>query len=242
MSGRWIELAGREGRFMQLSWACKRQGATAGHTQEAETVSLASCLKEEALALQTLVQTILRRPVPLIVKEDNSACIQAVRKGYSPTLRHLKRTQRISLGDLHETFEGRNAEGSEDGPVKLEHADTKTHKGDVFTKYMSPMAFREAVSRLGVMPRCARIAGAPARAFRKLRRTDTHTVDLESTGFSVLPGIDGPLRETTGFSVPPAMGAKCRQKARLRKRRHRRELRDEGRDEEREVRHDIEFR
>ena len=34
-SGRWIELTGTEGRCMPLSWACKRQGATAGHTQEA---------------------------------------------------------------------------------------------------------------------------------------------------------------------------------------------------------------
>ena len=125
-------------------------------------MSLAQCLREEALSLQELIQAVLRRAVPLVVKEDNTACIQAVRKGYSPTLRHLKRTQRISLGELHEAFEEQGADDGSSGSVTLEHAETKTHKGDVFTKYMSPAAFREAVARLGVMPRCARVAGAPA--------------------------------------------------------------------------------
>ena len=124
-------------------------------------MSLAQCLREGALSLQDLIQMILRRAVPLVVKEDNSACIQAVRKGYSPTLRHLKRTQRISLGELHETFEEGGANDGSSGPVTLVHADTKTHKGDVFTKYMSPVSFREAVARLGVAPRSAHVVGTP---------------------------------------------------------------------------------
>ena len=126
-------------------------------------MSLAQCLREEALSLQTLVQEVLRKPVPLVVNEDNSACIQAIRKGYSPTLRNLKRTQRVSVAQLHETFEERNAEDSGDGPVSLVHAETKSHKGDVFTKYMPPAPYNEALGRLGVRNRRTRLAGGAAR-------------------------------------------------------------------------------
>ena len=112
--------------------------------------------------MQTLVQEMLRKPVPLIVSEDNTACIQAIRKGYSPQLRHLKRTQRVSVAQLHETFEERNAEHSGDGPVSLVHAETKSHKGDVFTKYMAPAPYREALGRLGVRSRRTRLAGGAA--------------------------------------------------------------------------------
>ena len=126
-------------------------------------VSLAQCLREEALSLQTLVQDVLRKPVPLVVNEDNQACIQAIKKGYSPTLRHLKRTQRVSVAQLHETFEERGSEHEGDGPVTLRHADTKQHKGDVFTKYMSPAPYKEALGRLGVTTRRKRVAGGAAR-------------------------------------------------------------------------------
>ena len=189
-SGRWIELAGKDGRAMPLSWACRRQGATAGHTQEAETVSLAQCLREEALSLQTLVQDVLRKPVPLVVSEDNTACIQAVRKGYSPTLRHLKRTQRVSVAQLHETFQERGAEQDGDGPVSLVHAETKTHKGDLFTKYMAPAPFNDALGRLGVRNRRTKLAGGAAR----VKVIDVGTQSPRTAEVCRLVTKDGALR------------------------------------------------
>ena len=118
---------------MPLSWACRRQGASAGHTQEAETVSLSQCLREAALSLQTLVQEVLRKPVPLVVKEDNSACIQAVR---------------ISVAQLHEAFEERGAERGGDGPVILEKLKLKAMKETCLrnTCLPRPIARRSGVS------------------------------------------------------------------------------------------------
>ena len=177
--GRWIELVGKDGRCMPLSWACRRQGATAGHTQEADTLSLAQCLREEALSLQTFVQEVLRKPVPFVVKDNNSACSQAIRKGYLPTLRYRKRTQRASVVQFHEALEERDAEQSEDGQVTLEHSATKSHKGDVFTKYMLPATCREGLGRLGVTQRRTRLAGGAARVlesrkeYRRQRRRRT---------------------------------------------------------------------
>ena len=179
-------------------------------------MSLAQCRREEVLSLQDLIQMVLRRVVPLVVKEDNSACIQAVRKGYSPTLRHLKRTQRISLGELHEAFEERGAEATGDGPVTLEHAETKTHKGDVFTKYMSPASYKDAVARLGVATRQARVAGAAAsyRSSAQVRRRPTD-------GRATLP--PSPLPPTTASTLATTRTTTSQRKPRQRRRRHHRQ-------------------
>ena len=45
------------------------------------------------------------------------------------------------------------------GTIELVHADTATHKGDMFTKDMPPKAFREKLALLRVSER-ARHAGA----------------------------------------------------------------------------------
>ena len=79
--------------------------------------------------------------MPMIVREDNTAAIQVVRKGYSPSLRHQPRCQRIAVGSLHELFCDNDAHDKTDGPIELVHADTSTHKADVFTKDMSPRDF-----------------------------------------------------------------------------------------------------
>ena len=93
-SGFFLELAGPGGRGIPVSWGSKRQGCTATHTAEAEIVSLASCLKSEVIPTQMLIEHILGRPVPAIIFEDNAAAIVAASKGYSPSMRYLKRTQR----------------------------------------------------------------------------------------------------------------------------------------------------
>ena len=151
---------------VQKGGSCLSHGRAAGNAQHPLTPKL-----------QDLVQLLLRKPVALIVKEDNTACIQAVRKGYSPALRHMPRTQRVSLGDLHETFEERQAQGPNDGPVLLEHQDTKQHKGDVFTKYMEPTTYNDALTRLGVsraskhvaksLKQAGTVGGAPALETRR---------------------------------------------------------------------------
>jgi hypothetical protein len=102
--GCWIEAQGLDGRCFPLAYGSRRQGGTSLHTPESEMVSLATFLCNEALPLQHLWQCLLGRPVDLIVYEDNEACITIAKKGYSPLLRCLPRTQRCSLGVVHETL------------------------------------------------------------------------------------------------------------------------------------------
>ena len=103
-AGLFIELAGAEGRGFPLAWSCKTGHSTAEHTQEAETIALAHSTKYEALPLQQLVSKLIGRPIALEVMEDNNAAITAAEKGYSPSLRHLVRTERTSIGAVHELF------------------------------------------------------------------------------------------------------------------------------------------
>ena len=142
-SGFFLELAGADGRGLPLSWGSKKQGATALHTAEAEMVSLASCLRSEAIPMQTLLQHFLRRPIDLDVMEDNAATIVAASRGYSPAMRHLTRSQRTSLGFVHDMISQKPNPG--EGSISIVKADTKEHRGDMFTKELEPKAFDHAL-------------------------------------------------------------------------------------------------
>ena len=126
---------------MPIAWGARRQTSTSLNTQEAETVSVASILKNEAIPAQILMQKILGRPIPIKVMEDNEACIVAIKKGYSPSLRHMARTQRINIGFLSDRFTLPN---DQDGGISIHKAATADHKGDMFTKFLGAADFEKA--------------------------------------------------------------------------------------------------
>ena len=165
-SGYYLEVRGAEGRTFPIGWGSKRQGCSAQHTGEAETVSLATTLRNELIPAQILLQILLRRPVNGKIMEDNSACVLAIRKGYSPNMRHIQRTQRVSLGMLNEILVHRDDEDKDDlgmdavdehcdrrddeGRLDLEQAPTADHKGDLLTKELDPAQFNRALSMIGM--------------------------------------------------------------------------------------------
>ena len=107
-SGLWIEMQSADGkRCWLIAWRSKRQGSTASSTCEAETISMATALKSEALPLLGLFGEALGRTVTLECREDNTQCISAAKSGYSAALRHLPRTERIAVGVVSETLERR---------------------------------------------------------------------------------------------------------------------------------------
>jgi hypothetical protein len=131
---------------MPLDWGAKKQGCTAVHTAEAEVVSLATCVRNALIPMQILLQRILREPVDCEVMEDNAAAIVAITKGYSPAMRHIPRTQRVSLGMLHEVFHQEPEEG--EGRIGLKKASTDEHRGDAFTKELDPHKFHAAIDMI----------------------------------------------------------------------------------------------
>ena len=72
--------------------------------------------------------------------EDNTTAISAARAGYSPALRHLPRTERISVGVLYEILVERE-------DCTLQYQPSAEHKGDMFTKRLDPVTFEAAIKR-----------------------------------------------------------------------------------------------
>ena len=130
--------------WFPLTWASRRQTATARSTTEAEMISLGSGLFSEALPTQEFLEHILGRPVVLECLQDNSAVIAIVAAGYSPKLRHMSKTQRIELGSIYEVFE-------EAGAVLL-YIKTDKQRADPLTKNLMPQSWLEALNLLGITP------------------------------------------------------------------------------------------
>lgn len=142
-SGCFIELAGQDGRAMPIIWGSRKQEGTAQHTQDAEMVSAAKWTRDDAIAIQAVFSLILGRPIVMRIMEDNSSMIIAAEKGYSPSLRHMQRIHRTSLGLIHDLIHQQPGEG--EGQVFLDKVDTDIHKGDQFTKQLTVAKFLTAM-------------------------------------------------------------------------------------------------
>ena len=86
-----------------------------------------------------------RRPVELIGKVDNTQAIIAVYKGYSKKIKFPERTHKCSLGCVHEHVES--------GELRVEYSPTLTHRGDGFTKCLTPSKFIEARKMMSMISR-----------------------------------------------------------------------------------------
>ena len=144
-SGFFLEARGADGRSFPISWGSKKQGCTAQHTAEAETISLAACLRSELLPAQFLLQKLIRKSVNAMPM-DSEATITSIRKGYSPATRHVPRVHRISIGLRNEI--ATREETDDDGNVRVHKAATADHKGDFFTKELDRAKFEHAPSMI----------------------------------------------------------------------------------------------
>ena len=118
--------------------------------------------KADLIPIQLLVERFLGRPVVCRIQEDNTAAITAVRKGYAPTLRHLAKTHKTSLGFLHELLCFPEDDPStvklsckfddSTGLIYLHYRCTDEQKGDIFTKCLTPQKFRIALELIKVLP------------------------------------------------------------------------------------------
>jgi len=161
-SGYFLALTSKSCSF-PLSWGVVKQGSTSQHTQEAEIVSFAYFLRGDLIPVQKLLSICLGSPVNARLHEDNNATITAIVKGYSPSLRHLSRTQRISLGFCHEVIshpeKKQPLSDSEDehdcssGDIGLQKIETDSQLGDFFTKTFTRREFEQKIKSIGMCGR-----------------------------------------------------------------------------------------
>ena len=126
-SGGLLALEGPNGTSAVLEWYSKKQTATSHSTTEAELVSASKMLREHAIPQQILWKTMLQRSVAVRVCEDNESTIAVIASGFSPQLRHIAKTHRISLSVVHEACQPENL-------ISVEHIGSGLQKGDLLTK------------------------------------------------------------------------------------------------------------
>lgn len=104
---------------------------------------------KEVIPIQDLFEMALNIPINAIMKEDNAAALISANKGYSPAMRGLKRTQRVSIGYIHDVISAKPEPGH--GTLVVEKAPTATHRGDMFTKALDPGKYASALKMIGVI-------------------------------------------------------------------------------------------
>jgi hypothetical protein len=153
--GFWLEVRSKDDKHSwPVCWATKKASHTSTATADSETWSLVGAnelgLKREVIPLLHQMEVSLGRLVRLRGLEDNTQCIAAIQRGYSPALRHLQRHCRLSLGFTHEVFfPDRTDPDAPQYISKLEYCETSKQKGDWMTKENPPNKFQA----------CLRLAG-----------------------------------------------------------------------------------
>ena len=79
----------------------------------------------------------------MIVFEDNEGTILVVENGYSPALRHLLKTQKVSIDLVHYIIHQAKI-------ASMQHIETGKQVADIFTKSLTPHAWEHALALLKV--------------------------------------------------------------------------------------------
>ncbi len=107
-------------------------------------------MKKDVVPILQQLEVSLGRLVRLHGQEDNTACIAAIQRGYSPALRHLQRHIRLSTGFTHEVFFPDLTDPT--APQywsKLEYCETEKQKEDWVTKELTPIKHAAALQLAG---------------------------------------------------------------------------------------------
>ena len=115
-----------------LAGASKRQTCVSHSTPEAEITAADFAIRTSGVPAMQLWDTILRRDAGLVFHEDNQAMIRVIKTGRNPTMRHLRRTHRVSVAWTHETFSSLS--------IQLLYEKTHRQCADIFTKSFADAA------------------------------------------------------------------------------------------------------
>ena len=143
-SGTFLALKG-EGVFIPLSASSKRQSCVSHSTTEAEVVAANTAVRAVGIPAKHFWEYILNRPVEMVLREDNQATICVIKNGYSPALRHMPRTHRVSVAWLSELIQ--------EEEVDVQYCDTNEQAADIFTKPFTGIPkWRNALQLIGSGP------------------------------------------------------------------------------------------
>ena len=72
----------------------------------------------------------LGREVRLLLREDNTACMQVITTGNNPTMRHLERVHNVAVKWIHELYSNKHFD--------VARVETTAQAADIFTKPFGP--------------------------------------------------------------------------------------------------------
>ena len=139
-------------RKCPLTWApciasSRKQTNTSQSTPEAELVACRDTIYKEGIPLLDLLDSLFGKKHNLYFLEDNTAAIQVIEKGFSVAMRHLDRTQGLSLSALHDTF----CESPQGDHISLKYCDTRFMRADIFTKrFAAGPDWKKALRAIGM--------------------------------------------------------------------------------------------
>ena len=138
-SGEYLELGGPQGSQYPMDWDARLQAVQTTSSGEAEAVSWGSATKG-AIKLAAMVEYTRAKPVEIIGLIDSQAVEQAINKGYSQKLGHLRKHAEVSLRLLHESG------------VKPRHTPGTENIADAFTKALGRVKLQYLLGRLFGLP------------------------------------------------------------------------------------------
>lgn len=100
-----IWLCGGRSLASQFSGKANDKRALVTQPPEAEIVAADFALRTAGIPSLAIWSVVLPRIKKILFHEDNQAMIQVVKSGRNPTMRHVGRTHRVSVAELHQMFQ-----------------------------------------------------------------------------------------------------------------------------------------
>lgn len=124
-SGWAISLDGPRSHAL-TGWSTKTQTGTGKSTGDNEVTAISDAVSTNMESTRCCLEQVMARTVLLIGRTDADAALGAIRKGYSRKMSYLRRTQRVSIGFLHDFWS--------DPHSILSKVASKSNDSDVLTK------------------------------------------------------------------------------------------------------------
>ena len=136
--------------YMPFVAASVKQKAVSHSTPEAELIAADAAMRKEGIPAMDVWDKLLGRKVTLTLLEDNQACLQIVKTGKNPALRHIHRTHGVSASALHHVFYPDDP--AEESPIyKIRGVETEKQFADLFTKgFTKPLEWSRAIANVGL--------------------------------------------------------------------------------------------
>lgn len=144
-TGYVVQMIGPNGTRAIIDWGSKRQSRAGSSSAEVETTALDYAINTSVLPLIQIFEFIYGYAPEVTVEVDNNATIDAIHSGYSLRMRHLPRSQRVSIARLHELF------NDEELHMTLQRVDTEENTADVFTKAVDGTRLKKMTRNLSLL-------------------------------------------------------------------------------------------